>query len=354
MGKRAVKKYFSFMCLIITALVMILTFIGLYGGNANPVGNTAQAMLVYALPILIIANVVILIFWLIRLRWIWSLMPLITLLCCVRYIGAWYQVFGGGENSDNKQVVTVATYNVASFGKEASRYIAQDILTEMKQQQVDVLCMQEYSETSGDQKNSTLFSEYFKYKAFGNHDMVIFSKYPITLSKTLKFEYTNNSALWADVYINGKVLRVFNVHMETTGINRTLHVAAKAMNNGYDVSGSRLLSAIYGNYMMGMNIRAGQAITVSNEMRESDKPIIVAGDFNDVPYSYVYNTLLGNLKDGFRDCGKGFGSTFRGGKKQVRIDYIFYDKNIKGVDYFKSNLTYSDHVPVFCRMVLDQ
>ena len=67
MGKRAVKKYFSFMCLIITALVMILTFIGLYGGNANPVGNTAQAMLVYALPVLIAANVIILILYIVLL-----------------------------------------------------------------------------------------------------------------------------------------------------------------------------------------------------------------------------------------------------------------------------------------------
>ena len=50
MSKLAVKKYFSFMFLIITALVMILTFVGLYGGNVTPVGNTARAMLPMNFP----------------------------------------------------------------------------------------------------------------------------------------------------------------------------------------------------------------------------------------------------------------------------------------------------------------
>ena len=51
MGKLAVQKYFSFMMLIISFLLMIFTFVGLYGGEVPPAGNTARAMLVYALPL---------------------------------------------------------------------------------------------------------------------------------------------------------------------------------------------------------------------------------------------------------------------------------------------------------------
>ena len=86
MGKLAVQKYFSFMMLIISFLLMIFTFVGLYGGEVPPAGNTARAMLVYALPLLIAANIVFLIYWLVRLRFHWALMPLITLLCCIPYI----------------------------------------------------------------------------------------------------------------------------------------------------------------------------------------------------------------------------------------------------------------------------
>ena len=69
MGKLAVQKYFSFTILILTVLVMIFTLVGLYGGDVQPAGNTARAMLVYALPLLIAADVVLLVFWLIMRRW---------------------------------------------------------------------------------------------------------------------------------------------------------------------------------------------------------------------------------------------------------------------------------------------
>ena len=96
--------------------------------------------------------------------------------------------------------------------------------------------------------------------------------------------------------------------------------------------------------------RASQANIIATEKRESDKPVILCGDFNDVPYSYVYNTMLGNMVDGFKECGSGWMSTFRGGKKAVRIDYIFHDKALKGMTYYTSDLTYSDHLPVFMKV----
>ena len=245
----------------------------------------------------------------------------------------------------------MATYNVAMFGRETTGFIAQDILAEMRRQKVEVLCMQEYNNNSGDKINSESYKEYFPYMAKGRDDMMIFSRYPITKSKTIDFEWTNNSAMWADIDANGRPFRVFNVHLETTGINRTMHKAAKLAHEGFQVDDNRLLSAIYGNYMIGMVIRAGQAEQVAQEIRNSKTPVIVCGDFNDVPYSYVYNTMLGNLVDGFKECGHGWMYTFRGGsKKSVRIDYIFHDESMKGLDYYKYDLTYSDHFPVFMKL----
>jgi endonuclease/exonuclease/phosphatase family metal-dependent hydrolase len=60
--------------------------------------------------------------------------------------------------------------------------------------------------------------------------------------------------------------------------------------------------------------------------------------------------MLGNLVDGFKECGHGFMYTFRGGQKIVRIDYIFHDQSLKGMDYYKYDLTYSDHFPVFMKL----
>lgn len=62
MGKLAVYKYITMMFLVIQIVLSIFTFVGLFGGNVPPSGNTARAMLVYVLPLLIAANAVILIY----------------------------------------------------------------------------------------------------------------------------------------------------------------------------------------------------------------------------------------------------------------------------------------------------
>ena len=353
MGKLAVYKYFSLLFLIATFIVAGFTFFGLFGGNVNPVGNTARAMLVYVLPLAIAANVLLLLYWIIRRRWLWMLIPLFTLLCCIPYSGTIYQFRSQNSDSNARSGIKIATYNVAMFNRETTGFIASDILASMKKQRVDILCMQEYNDISGDKKNSEMYNDYFTYMKIGRSDMVVYSRFPIIASDKISFgEDTNNSAMWADIDINGTTVRVFNVHLETTGINRTLHKAAKQEAIGIKVEDSRILNAIYGNYARGMVFRAAQANIVANEIKSSENPVVVCGDFNDVPYSYVYNTMLGDLIDGFKECGSGWMYTFRGGQKKVRIDYIFHDESMKGIDYYKQELNYSDHYPVFMKLEL--
>lgn len=352
MGKLAVYKYFSFIFLITTMIVAGFTFFGLFGGNVPPAGNTARAMLVYILPLLIIANAVLLLYWLIRRRWHWAAIPLVTLLCCIPYIGTIFQFGSSDEAADKKSGLKIATYNVARFNRETTGFIAQDILAQMRKQKVDVFCIQEYNEVSGDKKNSESYKEYFPYMTMGRNDMAIFSRYPITDNKTIDFEQTNNSAMWADIDVNGQLIRVVNAHLETTGFNTTMHQAVKLQNQGAIIENNRLLQAIYGNYTLGMMVRAGQAITIQNELRmnnDPDRSLIVCGDFNDVPYSFVYNTMLGDLVDGFKECGSGWMYTYRG-NKSVRIDYIFHDKSLKGLTYYRQDLSYSDHYPIYMKL----
>ena len=342
------------MMLIITFLLMIFTFTGLFGGDVPPAGNTARAMLVYVLPLLIAANVVFLIYWLVLRRFHWACMPLITILCCIPYMGTLFQFGSQDEKADAQPGMKIASYNVAMFGRETSGFMAQDILSEMKKQKVDIACMQEYNDFAGDKRNSDSYKEYFPYMVVGNSDMVIYSRYPIVKSENIPFEMTNNSAMWAEIKYNDQVYRVYNVHLETTGINGALHKAAKQEANGIEVPNNAFMNYVYGKYTVGMIARSGQANQLAMNMRESEVPVIVCGDFNDVPYSYVYNTMLGDKIDGFKECGSGLMNTFRGGKKQVRIDYIFHDKSMKGISYYKKELSYSDHYPIFMRIGVKQ
>lgn len=352
MGRLAVLKYGAAMLLTLQLVLTIFTIVALFGGDISPIGHSARAMLVYALPILILANAIMIIYWLIRRKWILALIPVITIACSIPYIGTMWQFRTIDKTADAQPGIKIASYNVCMFNRETSGFIAQDILAEMRRQNVDILCMQEYNEVSGDKKNSESYKEYFPYMAMGRNDMVIYSRYPILGSKKLLFENTNNSAMWADVDVKGEKIRIFNVHLQTTGINGSLWRAAQLKKQGFQIENNRFMEYIFGNYMMGIMFRSGQAAMVASEKRLTEKPVILCGDFNDVPYSYVYNTMLGNMVDGFKECGSGWAQTFRGGKKAVRIDYIFHDKALKGLSYYKSELTYSDHYPVFMKLSL--
>ena len=204
MGKLAVYKYAAAMFLTLQVVVSVFTLVGLFGGNVTPVGNTARAMCVYILPILIAANIVLILYWIIRRKWLFLAIPVLTVACCIPYIGTYYQFSLENPQKNTQNGLKIASYNVAMFKRETSGFMAQDILAEMRRQKVDILCMQEYNEISGDQKNSESYKEYFPYQQVGRSDMVIFSRYPITGSKTILFEETNNSAMWADVNVNGK------------------------------------------------------------------------------------------------------------------------------------------------------
>ena len=195
MGKLAVYKYAAAMFLVFQIVLSIFTLVGLFGGNVTPVGNTARAMCVYILPILIIANAIMIIYWIIRRKWLFLAIPIITIACCIPYIGTYYQFSLDDPQQNMQSGLKIASYNVAMFGRETSGFMAQDILAEMRRQKVDVLCIQEYNEISGDKKNSESYKDYFPYMQVGRSDMVIYSRYPITANKTILFEDTNNSAM---------------------------------------------------------------------------------------------------------------------------------------------------------------
>lgn len=352
MGKLAVYKYFSFLFLIASVILTGFTLFGLIGGYVSPAGNNALALLVYALPIIIAANSLLLIYWLVRRRWYWAPIPLVALLCSIPYIGTIVQLRSEPVGVDAKPGLKIATYNVAMFGRETTGFMAQDILATMKKQKVDVLCLQEYNSVSGDKNNTENYKEYFPYATNGAGDMIIFSRYPITDSEAIPFEHSSNSALWADIDVRGHKLRIVNAHLQTTGINSALHQASKRVMQGIDEGNQNwLMRTLYGNYTTGMMVRSHQAELMAGIMKESPNPIILCGDFNDVPYSYVYRTMKGDLVDGFKECGSGWMYTYRG-KKMFRIDYIFHDPSLEGITYYKQDITYSDHYPVFMKIAI--
>jgi endonuclease/exonuclease/phosphatase family metal-dependent hydrolase len=82
--------------------------------------------------------------------------------------------------------------------------------------------------------------------------------------------------------------------------------------------------------------------------------VIVCGDFNDPPFAYTYNHISDDLKDSFRESGKGTGKTYHGDiYPSFRIDYILHNSNFNSYGHnIYTDLKISDHYPISCYISL--
>ncbi|MBL7731929.1 MAG: endonuclease/exonuclease/phosphatase, partial [Chitinophagaceae bacterium] len=64
---------------------------------------------------------------------------------------------------------------------------------------------------------------------------------------------------------------------------------------------------------------------------------------NDVPNSYTYFTIKGNLQDAFLKKGFGIGRTFSAISPTLRIDYILADRSFRVKQFNRIIKKLSDH-----------
>ena len=88
--------------------------------------------------------------------------------------------------------------------------------------------------------------------------------------------------------------------------------------------------------------------------------VIVAGDMNDTPASYVYQKMSKYFTDSYCETGQGFSRTYHGffqGSGRVllaamRIDMILHGDNFKSESYKRRKCDISDHYPVISTLTM--
>lgn len=357
MGKRAVFKLMHLMLILITFLFFGLAILGALVPKADPNIYPEMPFIGLALPLIALLNLLFALYWTIKWRyWVWISLGAIAI--NYNYLNAKYRL-SSPDIAGPAKSITVATYNVHSFGNEQTGYSIKEIAGHLKHNKVDVVCFQEFAANADFTLDSIkkVLREYPYVFApefpKGGLRVAMFSKYQMADSAKMQFPHSDNSMQWADLNVNGTKIRVFNNHLQTTNLNQV-----RGRMGEQDILG--LLEGEPGNFgvlakLMKVNFikRAQQAKIVRTIIDSTKYPVIVCGDLNDLPTSYVYQTVKGNLSDGFVTNGEGFGYTFRGIHRIFRIDFIFYSKKFKGVSYDSPSLDYSDHNPVFLKLGID-
>lgn len=353
MGKLAVYKFAYFLSIIFTFFILGLSIFAYYSGKIDPETNMFAAYIALSKPVLVAINAVLLVYWLIRLRyWLW--IPLAGLAVNYGYIASMYQIYNSTKYA-NENRLKVLTYNVHSFGNEITGFSAKEFADIMNKEEVDVACFQEYM-GNGDFTGKDLYDTYSKTFPYSfipdEKSQAIFSRYPIKQSQIIEFPNTNNGAIWVDLDVKGMTIRVINVHMQTTSFDRMRSKAAQARGARDEEREEEIYLQYTDNLQENIIRRAQQAKLIKNLINATEYPVILCGDFNDTPGTFTYETLKGNLKDGFISAGEGYGATYRSLHNLLRIDYLFHSPLLEGIKYDVIPYEMSDHNPVYLEVGL--
>lgn len=260
----------------------------------------------------------------------------------------------------------VLTYNVRLFnfygeipGEKGS--IKNQLLDYVKDQDADIVCLQEYYESkNGSFSLGTVLPEAgYRYRTepasnrnfhYGN---IIYSKYPILQQGSLEGMSTFD-VVFADLLMGKDTLRFYNIHLESNRFDKTDRaffeaVRAASSNPAKDRNYTHGAKRMLGKMRKATVTRSMQIRQIALHADTSHAPsrILVCGDMNDQPVSYAYGHMRRkDFEDAFVDAGSGFGQSYRGYYPSYRIDYILYRGNLETLYFDTRNVDYSDHKPL--------
>mgnify|MGYP000782111314 CR=1 FL=1 len=115
----------------------------------------------------------------------------------------------------------------------------------------------------------------------------IYSRYPIKQSQIIEFPNTNNGAIWTDIDVKGMTIRVINVHMQTTNLDRMRSKAAQAREVGDEEKENQIYTQFTDNMEANIIQRAKQAKDIASLVNATETPVILCGDFNDLSLIHI-------------------------------------------------------------------
>ena len=368
-GKRSIG-FLGFILRLINIILIIGLLISYLAQWISPRHFWPIAFFGMAYPILAVLNFIFIIHWIFRRRK-FVIYPSIALLIGIGMLGRFIGIGTNVEMANVSSKLKVLSYNVHVFGRyikdhQGNKNYERDQIVEfVKQQQSDIVCMQEFRSLDKNKSENNLkifkkecgFKYYYAERYTTNSKgfyQVIFSKYPIKYSGFIPSEGadTELTGIFVDIEYQGKLIRIYSIHLQSFQISSDTYLIKNNLNN-LDVTKTENQAQIKKTskhfakkFKLAFEKRSNQIEALKDHMDKSPHPIILAGDFNDTPSSYAYGQLSRDLDDAFVDNGIGFGQTYIGPYPSFRIDFILHSPEINSYQFDTWQVKYSDHYPV--------
>lgn len=338
------------------AFINVLFVIGMivtgFGGYANPVTFNYIAVSTLAFPIFLLINILFSIFWMV-FKFKFLLISLTGFIVCYQPIRT-YCPFNIESEVPN-DALKIISYNICAFREYDYREGEENpTITYLKDCKADIICLQEA--IHGERINKLINKELdniYPYSDFcikGGGGVAILSKFPIISQEKVDYVSDSNlSRIW-EINIDGDTVIVINNHLESNKLSDSDRSKFKKLikENVNDKDVKEDTKWLIKKLAIAAEIRAPQADSIAKIIEKNkDKSIIVCGDFNDSPLSYVKRKISENLIDCYVKKGNGPGISYHTGGFYVRIDNTMCSSDW---EVFKceidNKISVSDHYPI--------
>ena len=364
--RRFTKKSF-----IIANIVVGILFIA--GANVkyfDPTHWWFLSLFTLLLPYLLLLLILFILLWLL-VKPLWSIISLLVIFTSLHAIKNVFPLNFSPDFSLNKKSgdIRVMSWNVELFSilhHKDQPQRKQEMIDLINKYDPDIACFQEM--VAGENKKAInyfpdiekelRFKDYlYSYRVRDDFDryhhfgIIVFSKFPILRKQTLVNNPNsyNSTFQFIDILAGKDTLRIYNVHLQSLKFSQTnLNYldSGKVPVQGNISESRNIISKI----KLGVLKRASQANFIKDELNNSPYPVIVCGDFNDVPVSYAYETIGKGLQNAFVEKGSGISRTYSSISPTLRIDNIFTDKKFKITQFIRIKKLLSDHFPIIADM----
>ena len=353
--------------IICNVTIALLLVIGCYGSYIGEGKYWTLGLLTLASVYFFILLFGFFVFWLF-VKPIYTLIGLVTFFICWSPIHNMIQfrLSSDFNYKKNPSDIRVMSWNVEHFCINENKTHPEkkyQMIQLINQLEPDVACFQEMVASDSFftaidfvpdfEKNMNMHHSYYAFNKKLDFDkqhhfgIIIFCRYPIFNKHTYAYDDKryNSTFQSADFVKNGDTFRIFNIHLQSlrlTKENRT-YLEDPAYSDESDWKESK---SILTKFRTGFYKRHVQIDRIKETIDKSPYPVILCGDFNDVPNSYAYNKINSDFTNAFFEKGSGIGNTFDGISPTLRIDNIFSDKRLEVVQYLRIRKKLSDHFPV--------
>lgn len=348
---------------ILTYVLALLTLVAAYSGYIDPNLWATPSLLTLPYPYLALLTLIVGVIWLCMRRFIPAIVCALALIGGSASLLANLPVATTKEPRAGEKVFTIMTYNIIHGIDVRMKDAPQNRTLEyIIHSNADMVCVQElYRLKKGEIQNltagllDTLRRVYPYHILDPKTDLALFSKYPARKVGDAE------GHCWMKIYdlyrvnVRGTEINVLNVHLAPFMLSEKerqvvtdIHGVRSAKNSLGELKGSIMtkMKQAYRN----RSIDAGVIRSVADSIKG---PLIICGDFNDVPASWTYRTIRSDdLHDAYADTGLGYMYTYNMHGFYFHIDQILYRGPLRALQVEKGDINSSDHYPVTARFAL--